>query len=397
MDMITGIAWVTEVLTALCCMIYLLLVLNACETAGDRNILKTVIVYISAFSLTYLSGAAYRVNPSFYVSIAPLVLFLLMISPVLLYRIVYGLTDIKDENRFSRFHFVVPIFITLIWTVITSLSIPRDIRVDIIRNFALPASGYGWQSVYFTSLSLHLACFGLIYLPLSFIRLLAYRNKITGENHPDSRYRMRWMGTVIILSIVFTFSGALVSFTGNRHIYFNHLNAVTQSLANIILLSILTLNILRKNYPPRKTANSRSLDLQASVYSADPINPENEEPEKESLPTEKTPVKLSKASLESFFRSEKPWLDPGLTLVDLAEKLGTNRVMLSGFINRTYGVNFNTWVNEWRLQELERLRRYKKYSNRPIAEVIALAGFGSYDSYRRAKEAYKRKEREGEQ
>ena len=54
-------------------------------------------------------------------------------------------------------------------------------------------------------------------------------------------------------------------------------------------------------------------------------------------------------------------------------------------------------MNEWRLQELERLRKYKKYSNRPLAELIARAGFGSYDSYRRAKEAYKGKEEGDEQ
>lgn len=176
-DMITATAWVAEVLTALCCMVYVLLVLNSSETAGDRNILKTVIAYISVFALAFLSGAVYRINPAFYVCITPLVLFILMIFPVLLYRIVYGLTDTKDGNRFSHFHFIVPVIITIVWTVITTLSIPFDVRVDIIRNFAQPAAGYGWESAYFTSLSLHLVCFGLIYIPLSFIRLYNRENE----------------------------------------------------------------------------------------------------------------------------------------------------------------------------------------------------------------------------
>lgn len=395
-SMITEIGWVVQVLTALCCIVYLLLVLHSSETSGDRSILKTVIAYIITFLFSFFSGVAYRVNPAFYVCITPLVLFVLMISPVLLYRIVYGLTETKGEKRFSHLHFVVPVIITVIWAVITALSLPFNVRVDIIRNFAQPAPGYGWQSAYFTSISLHFFGFGLIYLLLSFARLLTYHKAITREDHPGSHYRMRWMGAILTLSLLFTLSGGLVSVTGNRHVYFNHLNAVTHGVANITILFILTLNILRKNYPPRQTRRNAPVPVSVPEDAHDSAALEKKPERKEvrqkkvrqkPLRAKKTLVKLSKGNLESYFRSEKPWLAPGLTLVGLAEKLGTNRVILSGFINRTYGVNFNIWVNEWRLAELERLRKCKKYSNRPLAELIARAGFGSYDSYRRAKEA----------
>lgn len=391
-SMITEIGWVVQVLTALCCIVYLLLVLHSSETSGDRSILKTVVAYITVLFLPFFFGVVYRLNPSFYACITPLVLFVLMISPVLLYKIVYGLTNTKGGKRFSRLHFVVPVLITVIWTVITTLSLPFDVRVDIIRNFAQPAPGYGWQSAYFTSLSLHFFVFGLIYLPLSCAGLLAYRKSTSMENHPDSRYRMRWMSAVLILSILFTLSGGLVSVTGNRHIYFNQLKTGTQGVANITILFILTLNILRKNYPSRQTRRNVPVPVSVPAPTRVRVTPEEKEMQEKEvrqkpLRAKKTLVKLSKRNLESFFHGEKPWLDPGLTLAGLAEKLGTNRVVLSGFINRTYGVNFNTWVNEWRLAELERLRKYKKYSNRPLAELIARAGFGSYDSYRRAKEA----------
>lgn len=400
-SMITEIGWVVQVLTALCCIVYLLLVLHSCETSGDRSVLKTVIAYITVLFLPFFFGVVYRLNPAFYVCIAPLVLFVLVISPVLLYKIVYGLTNTKGGKRFSRLHFVVPVLITVIWTVITTLSLPFDVRVDIIRNFAQSAPGYGWQSAYFTSLSLHFFGFGLIYLPLSCAGLLAYRKVTSMEGHPNSRYRMRWMSAVLVLSILFTLSGCLVSVTGNRHIYFNQLKTGTQGVANITILFILTLNILRKNYPPRQTRRNVLVPVSVPEDAHDSTalekKPEKIEVRRKPLTTEKRPVKLTKGNLESYFRSEKPWLDPGLTLVGLAEKLGTNRVILSGFINRTYGINFNTWVNEWRLAELERLRKYKKYNKLLLVDLIALAGFGSYDSYRRAKEAYKGKEEGDEQ
>lgn len=397
-SMITEIGWIVQVLTALCCIVYLLLVLHFSETSGDRSVLKTVIAYITVLFLPFFFGVVYRLNPAFYVCITPLVLFVLVISPVLLYKIVYGLTNTKGGKRFSRLHFVVPVLITVIWTVITTLSLPFDIRVDIVRNFARPASGYGWQSAYFTGLSLHFFGFGLVYLPLSCAGLLAYRKETSMEGHPNSRYRMRWMGAILMLSLLFTLMGGLVSITGNRHVYFNHLNAVTHGVANITILFILTLNILRKNYPPRQIRRNSLVPVSVPEDAHDSAAL-GKKPEKKEvrLTTERRQVKLTKGNFESYFRSEKPWLDPGLTLVGLAEKLGTNRVILSGFINRTYGINFNTWVNEWRLTELERLRKYKKYSNRPLAELIAQAGFGSYDSYRRAKEASSKGKGEGDE
>lgn len=394
-SMITEIVWVVQVLTALCCIVYLLLVLHSSETSGDRSVLKTVIAYITTFLFSFFSGVAYRVNPAFYVCIAPLALFVLMISPVLLYRIVCRLTETRSAKRFSRLHFAVLLIITAIWAVITALSVPFDVRVDIIRNFARPAPGYGWQSAYFTSISLHFFIFGAIYLPLSFARLLAYHKAISREAHSGSRYRMRWIGAILTLSFLFTLLGGLVSFTGNRHVYFNYPNAVTHGVANITILFILTLNILQKNYPPRQTRRNALVPVSVpeDVHDSTALEkkPEKKEVRQKPLRTKKTPVKLSKRNLESFFHNEKPWLDPGLTLVGLAEKLGTNRVVLSGFINRTYGVNFNTWVNEWRLAELERLCKYKKYNKLLLNDLVALAGFGSYDSYRRAREASKGK------
>lgn len=90
------------------------------------------------------------------------------------------------------------------------------------------------------------------------------------------------------------------------------------------------------------------------------------------------------SSLKTYFQQTKPYLNPGLSLVKLAVVFGVNRATLSGFVNKTYGVNFNVFVNNWRLQEVERLRKLKKYKEMPLMEITRLAGFGSYDSYRRA-------------
>ena len=50
----------------------------------------------------------------------------------------------------------------------------------------------------------------------------------------------------------------------------------------------------------------------------------------------------------------------------MARDLFSNRTYISAFINREYGVNFNRFINNYRLKEVERLRseavqKNKKY------------------------------------
>ncbi len=84
-------------------------------------------------------------------------------------------------------------------------------------------------------------------------------------------------------------------------------------------------------------------------------------------------------------RTEKPYLNPNLKITDMMGYLKTNRTYLSAFINKEYGVNFSSFINMYRLEELDKLLANPKYTSYNNLYLITLAGFGSYDSYLRAK------------
>ncbi|MDR0892921.1 MAG: hypothetical protein LBN24_09945 [Mediterranea sp.] len=90
-----------------------------------------------------------------------------------------------------------------------------------------------------------------------------------------------------------------------------------------------------------------------------------------------------KAAFEAYMLQQKPYLNPELKITDLITELPfqTNRQYLSGFINREYNMNFRSYINFLRMQEMEELRKLSK--SRPMNEVeLALAaGFPSYRSY----------------
>lgn len=51
----------------------------------------------------------------------------------------------------------------------------------------------------------------------------------------------------------------------------------------------------------------------------------------------------------------KGYLAPGLTLLQVAEQLSTNRTYLSQYINSNYGCNFNAWLAQLRIDEAKHM------------------------------------------
>lgn len=60
-----------------------------------------------------------------------------------------------------------------------------------------------------------------------------------------------------------------------------------------------------------------------------------------------------KPKIENIMENQKLYLEPELSLSDLANKLKTNTSILSAAINTNFGKNFNDFVNEYRIKEFK--------------------------------------------
>lgn len=86
--------------------------------------------------------------------------------------------------------------------------------------------------------------------------------------------------------------------------------------------------------------------------------------------------------ITNLFRTDRSYLNAKLTIQDVAQAVGTNRTYVSSIINQHYGVNFCTFVNNFRIEELESmLKKHPELTNQLLAESC---GFGSVDSLKRA-------------
>lgn len=95
-------------------------------------------------------------------------------------------------------------------------------------------------------------------------------------------------------------------------------------------------------------------------------------------PSELTQVKTN---LIAYFNKNKPWLNPNLNIWEVASEIGTNRSYVSKVINEHLGINFNHFVNNYRIKEAKSL--LKANPELSVAEISEMSGFGSINSFLR--------------
>ena len=121
--------------------------------------------------------------------------------------------------------------------------------------------------------------------------------------------------------------------------------------------------------------NSESYDDYAMEY-----NVPEPEPEPEPLPEVKTQSDTSlKEKFETEFLDGKLYLISGLTLSDLAGKLGTNKTYLSRLVNAEYGKSFTEILIEKRVEYAKDYLLKNPYASQALSAQIC--GFPSAQSF----------------
>lgn len=117
----------------------------------------------------------------------------------------------------------------------------------------------------------------------------------------------------------------------------------------------------------------------------------DEAPQETTQPKEKK-YTLSDAQLDSierqirnFVEGKKQYLDPTLTRKTLEKKLGVNRLYLSEVFARRFG-SLTLYLNTLRMEQF--IRYAAEHPDAKLAEVVHHSGFGSDNSYYRAKDTY---------
>jgi AraC-like DNA-binding protein len=91
-----------------------------------------------------------------------------------------------------------------------------------------------------------------------------------------------------------------------------------------------------------------------------------------------------KSKVKEAIESKKMYQDPELTLTDLAIELGTNASLLSKIINRSFGMNFNDFINQYRVTAVKEKLIDPVNAHLTIMSLAYDAGFNSKATFNRA-------------
>jgi len=88
------------------------------------------------------------------------------------------------------------------------------------------------------------------------------------------------------------------------------------------------------------------------------------------------------AKLKQCMENDSLYLNANLSLSDVAAAIATNRTYLSDFLNNQMNVNFNDYVNNYRVQKACDILLEGEYKR--LEEVGERCGFNSLTTFRRA-------------
>jgi AraC-like DNA-binding protein len=214
----------------------------------------------------------------------------------------------------------------------------------------------------------------VIFLILSLKHYRKYRAWLN-ENFSDTeKIKFDWLGNFLyVFTFVFVLGG-LFDFTDSfifnlsyiQYFYFQLILALTTYY--LAIAGYLRSETPRLNFESNVKANT------------------NETSEVSPLKTAIAEVELEKhkTNLQSLMKSEKPYLEPQLTLADLSKQIGINTTVLSYVINQGFRKNFNDFVNGYRVEEIKEKLQNGTAKNLNLLGVALECGFNSKATFNRA-------------
>lgn len=92
---------------------------------------------------------------------------------------------------------------------------------------------------------------------------------------------------------------------------------------------------------------------------------------------------LLKKQLIKLFEDKKVYKHSDLRITTISDQLKTNRTYISRLINDEFGVNFNEFVNQYRVNEAKKLIKEDSDGLFTLGHIAEKSGFGSVNSFSR--------------
>ena len=91
-----------------------------------------------------------------------------------------------------------------------------------------------------------------------------------------------------------------------------------------------------------------------------------------------------KDSIQSYLKKAEGYKNPSLTLNDLAKPLETTPRQISQVVNQGFGMNFNDYINQMRVEAMIELLNENKQERFTLLSLALECGFNSKTTFNRS-------------
>jgi AraC-like DNA-binding protein len=210
----------------------------------------------------------------------------------------------------------------------------------------------------------------LLYIIASLRLVFSYKRAASQHFSNNKQIEISWLSSTIIfflVIIVITIVNDLLAQTSFAKYYLVGFNIII--LAMLVFVITVLLKAIQKPY-------FFSFAGEEDVAGKAPSSPQTNVTGSEKIEKEKIVQ-----TVLNYMKSKKPYLEPELTLEQLASQLSLKPRILSQAINAILRQNFYDFVNRHRIEEASRLLTNPKDEKITILEVLYEVGFNSKSSF----------------
>lgn len=349
------------------------LIFNKLNERSGNIFISFFILYLGLESLDTIlvQSSFYLKNPNFYLLIPNLGL---LVYPAFYFYIKFiAFKGVK--LKWADLLHAIPYIIIGAITIIEYYLKPEDVQFKIMTN-------RGDMPWFISSIYYVLRIQGVIYMILS-IKIALRFKKIIEENYSTINKRNYiWILQLTIVFIYFTLSTLI--FNINRF----SLNLLSNDTTFYISASIsfaFIIWIIFKTLSQPYLFNGVDANIKLlKEYLA--------EKEKNNKPSNTAEDKIQnlvlKSKLEKYVTAHEVYLNPSLTIFDLAKGIGLTSTDLSLFLNKHLHKNFFDFINEYRIEKAKSILKDPDKRHLTILEILYDVGFNSKSSFNTAFKRY---------
>jgi AraC-like DNA-binding protein len=230
----------------------------------------------------------------------------------------------------------------------------------------------------------------VVYYLLSFLLVMAYSSRIKQSFSSLETISLSWLRTLLVLFFSLCFLFTFFSFFAAPFGIYREISYLLYLGTAVVTYVMAFKAILQPEIFSRIEA-ARKAELIRTDQGMVPDAPAPDMPQEaggmlyrekyqKSWLADERATEIARRLLR-LMETEKPYLEPELTLPELAARLSVSPHHLSQVINRETNKSFFDFVNEYRVQEAKRLLGSPKHGHLSIIGIALDAGFNSKSAF----------------